>query len=320
MTERLRSPRKSIFSSPRSSTPCISYWVTMGASSGLLLSGLRWMGTYSVSGRSVITTAAAWMPSPRRRPSSPLATSMTRLASGSVSYMVRSSAGGREPVLEALGPGQAGGQRGVPAHHQRGHGLGDLVPDDVGVPEHPRRVAHGRPGLDGGERDDLGDVVRPVPLGGVLDHVAAVALVEVHVDVGHLDAPGIEEALEQEVVLDGIEVDDLQAVGDAAAGGRPAPRPDPDPLRTGESDQVPHHEEVGREPHVGDDLELVVEPLHDRGGDGHPVALLGAFGAEVAQVGGGPYLVGLPGELVGDGELGEARLAEVDLDRRPARR
>ena len=97
MTERLRRPRKSIFSSPRSSTPCISYWVTMGASSGLLLSGLRWMGTYSVSGRSVMTTAAAWMPSPRRRPSSPLATSMTRLASGSVSYMVRSSAAAANP-------------------------------------------------------------------------------------------------------------------------------------------------------------------------------------------------------------------------------
>ena len=57
-----------------------------------LPSGLRWMGRYSVSGSSVMTTAAAWMPSWRRRPSSPLATSMTFLASGSVSYMARSSA------------------------------------------------------------------------------------------------------------------------------------------------------------------------------------------------------------------------------------
>ena len=45
ITERLRSPRKSILSSPSSSTPCISYWVTMGASSGLPPgSGLRWIG------------------------------------------------------------------------------------------------------------------------------------------------------------------------------------------------------------------------------------------------------------------------------------
>jgi hypothetical protein len=97
MTERLRSPRKSILSRPRSSTPCISYWVTTGASPESLPSGLRCTGTYSVSGSSVMTTAAAWMPSWRRSPSRPLATSMTRLASASVSYMVRSSPAAAKP-------------------------------------------------------------------------------------------------------------------------------------------------------------------------------------------------------------------------------
>ena len=146
MTERLRSPRKSILSSPRSSTPCISYWVTTGASSGLLPSGLRWTGTYSVRGSSVMTTAAAWMPSWRRRPSRPLATSMTFLASGSVSYMVAQLAGGGEPVLVSLGAVEAGGQRGVPTHEQGRHGLGDLVTDDVGVSRVPGRRRARRPG------------------------------------------------------------------------------------------------------------------------------------------------------------------------------
>ena len=92
MTHRLRRPRKSIFSSPSSSTPCISYWVTMGASSGRPPgSGLRWIGRCSVSGSLEITTAAAWMPSWRRRPSRPLATSTTRLTSGSAAYISRSS-------------------------------------------------------------------------------------------------------------------------------------------------------------------------------------------------------------------------------------
>ena len=73
--------------------PFISYWVTIGASSGAWPdSGLRWTGAYSVTGWSVMTTAAAWMLSWRRRFSSPTATSMTALASGSVSYMPRSSA------------------------------------------------------------------------------------------------------------------------------------------------------------------------------------------------------------------------------------
>ena len=34
ITSRLRRPKKSILSRPRFSTPCISYWVTIGASSG----------------------------------------------------------------------------------------------------------------------------------------------------------------------------------------------------------------------------------------------------------------------------------------------
>ena len=92
MTSRFRRPRKSILSRPSSSTPPISYWVTTGASSGACPdSGLRWIGRYSVSGSLVITTAAAWMPSWRRRPSRPLATSITLRASSSVSYIVRRS-------------------------------------------------------------------------------------------------------------------------------------------------------------------------------------------------------------------------------------
>ena len=158
-------------------------------------------------------------------------------------------AGGGEAVLVALDPGQAGRQRGVAAHEQRGHGLGDLVADDVRVAEHPGGVADGGPGLDGREGDDLGDVVGPVALGRVADHLAAEALVEVHVDVGHLDATGVEEPFEEEVVADGVEVDDAEAVGDAAPGRRAPPRPHPDVAGAGVADEVPDDEEVGREPH-----------------------------------------------------------------------
>ncbi len=156
-------------------------------------------------------------------------------------------------------------QRGVTAHDQRRHGLGDPVPHAVGLAEHPRRVTHGGPRLDGGERDDLGHLVAAVPLGGVAHHVGPVALVEVHVDVGHLLAARVQEALEQQVVADGVEIDDPQAVGHAASGRRTSARTDPDARLTGEADQVPHHEEVGGEPHVADDTELVVEPLDHLG-------------------------------------------------------
>ena len=70
-----------------------------------------------------------------------------------------------------------------------------------------------------------------VALGRVLDHLAAVAGVEVHVDVGHLLAARVEEPLEQQVVLDRVDVDDAQAVGDARARRAPPPRTDADAPR-----------------------------------------------------------------------------------------
>ena len=164
-------------------------------------------------------------------------------------------------VLELVLPLEAGVERRVAAHDQRGHELGDLVADGVGIAEHPGRVPHRRPGLDRRERDDLGDVVGAVALGGVADHLAAVALVEVHVDVGHLLAAGVEEPLEEQAVAERVEVDDPQAVGHGTPGRRPPARADPDAAVAGVLDEVPHHEEVGREPHLGDDAELVVDPL-----------------------------------------------------------
>ena len=156
-------------------------------------------------------------------------------------------------------------------------------------------------------------MVPAVLLGRVPDHLPAEALVEVHVDVGHLLATRIEEALEEEVVPDGIEVDDLQAVGDAAAGGRAPARAHADAALAGVTDQVPHHEEIRREPHVGDDAELVVETADDLGREGLAVTATGTVEGEMAQV-----LV-LGGEGSRYFEARELGLAELDVDLGPFR-
>ena len=203
---------------------------------------------------------------------------------------------------------QAGVQRGVAAHHQRRHGLGDLVAHDVGLAEHPRRVAHRGPGLDRREGDDLSDVVTSVALRGVADHLVAVAGVEVHVDVGHGDATGVEEPLEQQVVLDGIEVGDPQRVGDRAPRRGPTAGADADVRVAGVADQVPHDQEVRAEPHVADDLELVGEAFDHVVGQLVAPALAGALEGEVLEV------LGVVGEALGQREVGQLRLAELDLD------
>ena len=94
------------------------------------------------------------------------------------------------------------------------------------------------------ERDDLRDVLAAVLARHVLDHFAAPALAEIDVDVRQRDALGVEEALEDEVVLDRIDVGDPQAVGDEAAGRRSAARPDRNALLARVADEVPDDQEV----------------------------------------------------------------------------
>ena len=58
----------------------------------------------------------------------------------------------------------------------------------------------------------------------VVDHLAAPVHAEVDVDVGHGDAFGIQEALEQQFVLQRIDIGDPQRIGDQRSGGRSTAR------------------------------------------------------------------------------------------------
>ena len=265
ITSRLRRPRKSIFSRPRSSTPCISYCVTIGASSmacpGFRLAldrevlGERLAGDHD-RGRVDAVLAAQPFEPPRHVDHAPRV--------GIV--VVQRPQLGRHLVAVGVLVGllEARVQRRVAAHDERRHELGDLVADDVRVAEHARGVAHRGPRLDRRERDDLRDVVVAVLLRGVADHLAAVARVEVHVDVGHLLAARVQEPLEQQVVLDRVDVDDAQAVRDARTRRAPPPRADADAARLRVPHEVPDHEEVRGEPHRLDHVELVLDAFDAR--------------------------------------------------------
>ncbi len=150
------------------------------------------------------------------------------------------------------------GQRDVLAHHGRRERLGDPVAERVGEAEHPAGVLDRGLGLDRAVGDDLRDPVRAPLLGDVPDHIGPATFVEVDVDVGHGHALGIEEALEDEPVGQRVEVGDAHRVGDDRAGGRAAARADRDAVVLRPHDEVRDHQEVGREPHLADDLDLVV--------------------------------------------------------------
>ena len=127
------------------------------------------------------------------------------------------------PVEHAL-------ERHVLSHHGRRHRLGEALPHAEREAEHASGVLQRLLRLDGAVRDDLRDALVAVLLGDVLDHLGATAVVEVDVEVGHRDAVGVEEALEDEAVLQRVEIGDLHGVrghrsrAGAAARDRPGCR------------------------------------------------------------------------------------------------
>ena len=174
----------------------------------------------SVRRRSEITTAAAWIEALRTMPSRPLR-DVDDLLGGRVPLDLGGELGARlHAVLEARRA----------ALLRVGDQLGEAVADAVVVAEDARGVARGRAREHAAEGDDLRDAVGAVLLGHVADHAIAAADGEVDVDVRHRHALGVEEALEQQVVAERVDVRDLEAVGDDQPAAEPRPGPTAMPL------------------------------------------------------------------------------------------
>ena len=69
----------------------------------------------------------------------------------------------------------------------------------------------------------------------------------------------IEEALEEQFVLQRIDVGDLHAVGDQRSGGRSTARADGDSLLSRVADEVPDDHEVAGKLHLLDAVEFAIE-------------------------------------------------------------
>ncbi len=138
--------------------------------------------------------------------------------------------------------------------------LGDAVDEAVAAAEHAGHVAHHRLRRHGAVGDDLRHAVAAVALGDVLDDAVAAFHAEVHVEVRHRHALGIEEALEQQVVPQRIEVGDAERVGDQRARARAAAGPDRHAVAARPADEVRDDQEVAGEAHLADDVELGGEP------------------------------------------------------------
>ena len=186
--------------------------------------------------------------------------------------------------------------------------LGDAI--DVGERDAERaaRIADRRARRHRPERDDLRDPVLAVLVDDVLDDFIAPLDAKVGIDIRHRDAFGVQEALEDQPELDRVEIGDAQAVRDHRADRRAAAGADRDVAVTGVLDEVPHDQEIRREPHRVDDAEFVFHPLA-QGGVGRrafdPVAREQPLLADAAEI-------VLGGRLLGRFGLGHRIVGQVE--------
>ena len=249
ITSRLRRPRKSILSRPSASTSPIAYWVTTRLVGALALQR-QVLGQVAVADHDGGGVDAVLADQALERPRH-----VDQLAGGDRAPFGRGrSRPGRRRRTAA--PGPACRQSSKPTLTPSGIIFAMRSTIAERQPQHAADVARGRLRRELAERDDLRH-----PLAAVLvDHVVHDALAagdgEVDVDVGHRLAARVQEALEQQLVADRVDV------GDAAGSTRPASRPPSRGpgrrrrRRLRERDEVPDDQEVVGEAHLADRLQL----------------------------------------------------------------
>ena len=177
---------------------------------------------------------------------------------------------------------------------------------------HPRHVAHH--GLRGhrAEGDDLAHRVVAVEFSDVVQDFLAAFHAEVDVEVRHGNALGIEQAFEQQIVAQRIEVGDVQTEGhERRRAGTPAAHWNT--VVAGPVDELLDDEEIPREAHLVDDAKLVVHArpvarhVHIAIGPGQilEMAFQAGAGALIEQ--------GFLGAILGHRRMREMVLAQLDF-------
>ena len=136
----------------------------------------------------------------------------------------------------------------------------------------------------GAEGHDLRDMIVSVFAPDIVDHLAAPRVSEVHIDIGHSHALGVQKALEEQPVFHRVNFRDVQRIRHHRACRAAAPGSDGNACAFRKIHKVPHNQEVIGKAHLLDHVDLI---FHLRAilGVLVSVALLVALVAEFFQVG-----------------------------------
>src|SRR5208282_5899584 len=111
------------------------------------------------------------------------------------------------------------------------------------------------------EGNDLRHIVAAVFLGDVADDFAAAVHAEIDVDIRHGNAFGIQEALEEQLMLQRVEVGDSQSIRNQRSRGRTAPWAYWNVMFLGVADKVPDNKEIAGKLHLLDDCQFAFQAL-----------------------------------------------------------
>ena len=154
------------------------------------------------------------------------------------------------------------GQRTIKSHFQcERNQLGYLVDETVGMSEDPADVTHYRFCGHAAERDDLGDTLTPVTVGYVFNHFIAPVHAEVHVEIRQRYPIRIQETLEQQFMINGVQVSNAQNISNQGSSAGAPSRAYRYTLLFCPVDEVGNNKKISREPHVDNNVKLHVQAL-----------------------------------------------------------
>ena len=116
--------------------------------------------------------------------------------------------------------------------------------------ERTANVAHGGTRRHRSEGGDLRHVVGSVFFLDVCDDLLASLVTEIDIKIGEGHTLGVQKALKEQIVAQGINVGDPDAVGHKASRPRATPGPHGDPLSLRVADEIAHDQKIGIKAHL----------------------------------------------------------------------
>ena len=142
-----------------------------------------------------------------------------------------------------------------------GNKLADAIAEHVTHIKDAAYVTNGSTRRHGAKGDNLADGIAAVFVFDIVNHAIAIGLAKINVKVGHGHPLRVQETLKQQVVLERIEVGNFQRIGHQGTGTGTPTWAYRAAIFLSPIDEVTHDQEITRETHVQDGVDLKFQTL-----------------------------------------------------------